>query len=87
MEAKPLYYLVHIHTQYMDYYALRNSLENAQEEVFLYAQSNWSTQFPGIERPSDKTETVDLFYEAVGDGVYFHLIDIESDGNWVMEDV
>jgi hypothetical protein len=69
----------------MDYYALRNSLENAQEEVFEHAQGNWSTQFPGVERPSSKTEVVERYYQAVHNIVYAHVIDIESEGNWVME--
>ena len=86
MQTEPVFYLVHIHTPKMDYYALRDSLENAQEEVFQHAQGDWSTQFPGVERPSSKTEVVERYYHAVLNSVYVHVIDIESEGNLVMED-
>ncbi len=86
MEPQPLY-LVHIHTKNMDHYALRNSLENAQEEIFQYAQSNWSVQFPGIDRPSSKLEVIEQYYRAVQNEVYAHLVDISPEGNWVMEEV
>ena len=84
MESE-VFYLVHIHTPKMDYYSLRNSLENAQEEVFQHAQGDWSTQFPGAERPSSKTEVVERYYQAVRNSVYVHVIDISSEGNGVME--
>ena len=87
MQSAPVFYLVHIHTPKMDYYALRDSLENAQEEVLLHAQGNWTTQFPGVERPSDKNEVVERYYQAIRNSVYFHVIDIESEGNWIMEDI
>jgi hypothetical protein len=86
MNQLPVFYLVHIHTAKTDYYALRDSLENAQEELFQHAQGNWSTQFPGVERPKSKIEVIKLYYQAVQDTVYTHVIDIESEGNWVMED-
>ena len=79
-------YLVHIHTPKMDHYAVRDSLENAQEELFQYAQGNWSIQFPGVERPKSKTEVINRYFQAVQDTVCPHVIDIESEGNWVMED-
>jgi hypothetical protein len=87
MQPERVFFLVHIHTSKMDYYALRDSLENAQEEVFQHAQGNWTTQFPGVERPSSKTEVVERYYQAVRNSVYFHVIDIEPEGNWVMEDI
>jgi hypothetical protein len=80
-------YIVHIHTPNMDQYALRDSLENAQEEVFQYAQGKWSTQFPGVKRPPSKSEVIKRYYQAVSKDVYVHLIDISSEGNWVMEEV
>jgi hypothetical protein len=80
-------YLVHIHTHNMDHYALRDSLENAQEEVFQFAQGCWSTQFTGVERPAAKTEVIERYYRAVSNDVYVHLVDISPEGNWVMEDV
>jgi hypothetical protein len=54
-----IYYLVHIHTPSMDHYALRGSLENAQEEVFEFAQGNWSIKFPGIPRPASKAVVIE----------------------------
>ncbi len=87
MQSKPVFYLVHIHTPKMDYYDLRDSLENAQEEVFQHAQGNWLTQFPGEDRPSSKTEVVERYYQAASNSVYVHVIDIESEGNWVMEGI
>jgi hypothetical protein len=87
MQSEPILYLVHIHTPKMDYYALRNSLENAQEEVFQHAQGDWSTHFPGVERPNSKIEVVERYYQTVRNDVYFHIIDIEPERNWVMEDV
>jgi hypothetical protein len=86
MQSEPVFYIVHIHTPKMDYYALRDSLENAQEEVFLHAQSEWRDQFPGVERPISKVETAERYFQAVRDSVYFHIVDIESEGNWVMDD-
>ncbi len=86
MQSERVFFLVHIHTPKMDHYALRDSFENAQEEVFQYAQGDWSTQFPGVERPISNTEVVERYYQAVSNSVYFHIIDIESEGNWVMED-
>jgi hypothetical protein len=56
------------------------------EEVFIHAQGEWSTQFPGVEIPKSKTDIVKQYYQAVRDSVYVHIIDIESEGNWVMED-
>ena len=86
MQSERVFFLVHIHTPKMDYYALRDSPEKAQEEVFQHAQGEWSTQFPGVERPSSKAEVVERYYQAVHDSVYVHIIDIESEGNWVMEE-
>ena len=86
MESVVLY-LVHIHTHNIDHYALRDSLENAQEEVFQFAQGRWSIQFPGVERPASKAEVIERYYQAVRDDVYMHVIDISPEGNWVMEDV
>lgn len=87
MTTTKILFLVHIHTPNIDHYAIRDSLKNAEEEVFQYAQGYWSTQFPGIERPSSKTEVIERYYRAVRDSVYFHIVDIENEGNWVMEDV
>jgi hypothetical protein len=84
MYTEQVYYLVHIHTPETDYYALRDSLENAEEEVFQHAQAYWSTQFPGIERPTSKTLVIAKYYQAVRESVYFRIVDIESEGNWVM---
>jgi hypothetical protein len=86
MKTTPVFYIVHIHTPKSDYYALRDSREDAIEEVFQHAQGDWLTQFPGVERPNSKTEVIERYYQAVRDSVYFHIIDIESEGNWVMED-
>jgi hypothetical protein len=86
MKSIPVFYLVHIHTPKMDNYALRDSLENAREEVYIHALGEWSTQFPGVEMPKSKTEIAEQYYLAVRDSVYVHIIDIESEGNWVMED-
>ncbi len=80
-------YLVHIHTRNMDHYALRNSLEGAQEEVFQYAQGNWSIQFPGVDRPTSKAEVVERYYHAVRNDEYVHILDISPEGNWVMEEI
>ena len=71
----------------MDHYALRGSLENAQEEVFEFAQGNWSIQFPGIPRPESKKDVIEQYYQAVHDNVYVHIIDISPEGNWVMEEL
>ncbi len=80
-------YLVHIHTPDMDHYALRDSPENAREEVFQFAQENWYQQFPGVERPASKDEVIKKYYQSVHKDIYFHVVDISSEGNWVMEKV
>lgn len=82
-----VFYLVHIHTPSMDHYALRDSFDNAQEEIFQFAQDRWSHQFPGIQRPESKSEVIERYYQAVKNGIYAHVLDITSEGNWVMEDV
>ncbi len=82
-----IFYLVHIHSRNMDHYALRDSLENAREEVFQYAQSNWSIQFPDVERPASKAEVVERYFQAIRDDTYVHLVDITPEGNWVMEEI
>jgi hypothetical protein len=85
MQSTPVFYLIHIHTPKTDYYALRDSLKNAKEEVFQHAQANWSTQFLGVERPNSKKEVIERYFAAVHGNVYYHVVDIESEGNWVME--
>jgi len=86
MKSK-VFYLVHIHTHNMDHYALRDSLEDAQEEVFEFAQGRWSLQFPGVEKPAFKSDMVDRYFQAVHNDVYVHVIDISPEGKWVMENV
>jgi hypothetical protein len=74
MQSEPVFYIVHIHTPKMDYYALRDSLENAQEEVFLHAQSEWRDQFPGVERPISKVETAEWISSPKVIGLWMILI-------------
>lgn len=50
VESSKIFSLVRIHTQEMDHYALRDSLENAQEEVFCMLKEVDYTNFRVLSR-------------------------------------